>query len=186
MEDISGTLITYGYIALFFYSLGGGFIALIAAAALSYAGKMDLWLAMGVAFVANFLGDMLLVYMARYNKSVIKPYLQKHRRKLAYSHLLMKKYGSSIIIFKKFIYGLKTLVPVAIGFTRYDFRKFAFLNLIAAAIWTLAFGFGGYYGAEIVAQIYTKFSDYPYLAPILALSILFGIWKLFERVEKKK
>ncbi|OQX73823.1 MAG: hypothetical protein B6D59_04390, partial [Campylobacteraceae bacterium 4484_4] len=88
MEDLLGSLSTYGYIALFLYSLGGGFFGLIAAGALSYLGKMDISISIGVAAAANYLGDMLLFYMARYNRQMIMPYMRNHRRKLALSHLL--------------------------------------------------------------------------------------------------
>ena len=97
-----GSLATYGYIALFFYSLGGGFVGLLTAGVLSYAGKMDITLAIGIAFVANFLGDMLLFYMTRYQKSEMMTYLRRHRRKLALSHLLMKKHGDWVIFLQKY------------------------------------------------------------------------------------
>ena len=67
-------------------------VAIIAAGILSYAGKMDLTTSIAVAFVANALGDSLLFYMSRYNKDLMMPYLRKHRRKLALSHILMKKH----------------------------------------------------------------------------------------------
>ena len=60
MEDTFSNLETYGYIGLFLYSLGGGFIALIGAGVLSFMGKMDLALVIPIAFVANALGDVLL------------------------------------------------------------------------------------------------------------------------------
>ena len=53
MEDTFSNLATYGYIGLFLYSLGGGFVALVGAGVLSYMGKMDIGTAIAVAFVAN-------------------------------------------------------------------------------------------------------------------------------------
>lgn len=100
MEDTFSNLATYGYIGLFLYSLGGGFVAIIGAGVLSFLGEMDLSLSILIAFVANFLGDFLLFYMARYQKSMMMDGLRKHRRKLALSHVLMKKYGSWIIFSK--------------------------------------------------------------------------------------
>lgn len=94
MEDMFSNLTTYGYIALFLYSLGGGFVGLMAAGVLSYMGKMDLGVAMAVAMVSNFLGDTLLFYLARHHKQDVLNYFHKHRRKLALSHMLMKKHGS--------------------------------------------------------------------------------------------
>ena len=71
MEDIFSNLATYGYIGLFLYSLGGGFVALVGAGVLSYMGKMDLATSMAIAFVANALGDVGLFYMARYQKKTM-------------------------------------------------------------------------------------------------------------------
>ena len=127
-------LSTYGYIVLFLYSLGGGFVALLGAGVLSFMGKMDLSLSIAIAFSANFIGDSLMFYMSRYHKKEMMEYFRKHRPKLAFSHLLLKKHGSWIIIIKKFIYGLKTLVPIAVGLTKYDFWKFSGYNALGAAI----------------------------------------------------
>ena len=49
MQDIINSISTYGYVVLFFYSLGGGMVALIAAGILSFAGKMDITLSIIVA-----------------------------------------------------------------------------------------------------------------------------------------
>lgn len=68
MEETFSNLATYGYIGLFLYSLGGGFVALIGAGVLSFMGKMDLSLSIMIAFFANALGDVLLFYMARYQR----------------------------------------------------------------------------------------------------------------------
>ena len=111
MQDIINSISTYGYIVLFFYSLGGGMVALIAAGILSFAGKMDITLSIIVAAVANTIGDTLIFYVARFNKSSLMPYVKNHKRKLAYAGILAKKHGDKIIFIKKFIYGTKVLTP---------------------------------------------------------------------------
>ena len=93
MEDTLTNLVTYGYIGLFIYSLGGGFVGLVAAGVLSYMGKMDLATSIAVAFAGNAVGDILLFWMTRYQKSMMVESLRKHRRKLALAHVLMKKHG---------------------------------------------------------------------------------------------
>ena len=184
MEDTFSNLATYGYIGLFLYSLGGGFVALIAAGVLSYMGKMDLTLVLLVAFVANALGDVLLFYMARYQKGVMMEGLRKHRRKLALSHIMMKKYGSWIILFQKFVYGIKTLIPI--GLTKYDFKKFAILNTLSAAVWALVFGLGSYYSGEFLTQVAQTITQKPWIAPIIL--VVFGglLWIYLTQATKKK
>jgi len=186
MEDMFTNLATYGYIGLFLYSLGGGFIALVGAGVLSYMGKMDLTTSIAIAFVANALGDMLLLYMARYQKSMMIEGLRQHRRKLALSHLLMKRYGSWIILFQKFVYGIKTLIPIAIGLTKYDAKKFAVLNIISAGIWALVFGYGSYYSGSALVKFAELVSDKPYIAPIILIVFGGGLWFYMEKATKKK
>ncbi len=186
MDEMLNNLSTYGYIVLFLYSLGGGFIALLGAGVLSFMGKMDLSLSIAIAFTANFIGDALLFYMSRYHKTEMMEYFRKHRRKLAFSHLLIKKHGSWIIILKKFIYGLKTLVPLAIGLTKYDFWKFSAYNAIGAVIWALVVGGGSYLFGGALIEGYKMVADKPYIAPLMLLIVGGSLWIYLSQATKKK
>ena len=186
MEDTFSNLATYGYIGLFLYSLGGGFIALVGAGVLSFMGKMDLTLVILVAFVANALGDVMLFYMARYQKSMMMEGLRQHRRKLALAHIMMKKNGNWIILIQKFVYGIKTLIPVAIGLTKYDFKKFAVLNVVSSAVWALAFGLGSYYSGEVLVKFAGLVSDKPWIAPLILVVLGGSLWLYMEKATKKK
>jgi len=186
MEDTFSNLATYGYIGLFLYSLGGGFVALIGAGVLSFMGKMDLSMSIMIAFIANALGDVLLFYMARYQKTMMMEGLRKHRRKLALSHVMMKKYGSWIILFQKFVYGIKTLIPIAIGLTKYDFKKFAILNVLSSAVWALVFGFGSFYSGNALVELAKIIGDKPWIAPMILVVFGGGLWFYMEKATKKK
>ncbi|WP_297442487.1 DedA family protein [Sulfurimonas sp.] len=186
MEDTLTNLATYGYIGLFIYSLGGGFVGLIAASVLSFMGKMDLSLSIGVAFAGNAIGDVLLFWLTRYQKGMMVENLRKHRRKVALAHVLMKKHGDWVIFIQKFIYGLKTIVPIAIALTKYDFKKFAILNLFAAAIWALAFGLSSYYFGAVLSKFAVYISENKWLAPLILLAIGGVVWLYLEKVTKKK
>lgn len=179
-------LTTYGYIVLFLYSLGGGFVALMAAGVLAYAGKMDLGTAMAVAFAANFIGDTLLFYMARYHKSDMMNYFKNHRRKLALSHILMKKHGTWVIFLQKFVYGIKTLIPLAIGITKYDFKKFTFYNFIASALWAIVVGFASYLSGNVIMKAYEVVAERPWIALVILFTFAGLIWLYLSIASKKK
>ncbi len=186
MQDILNSLSTYGYIALFIYSLGGGFFGIVAASTLSYMGKMDMATSMFVAFLSNYIGDMGIFYLARFNKDMIKPYMEKHRRKFALSNLLVKKYGDWVVFIQKFIYGVKTLVPVAMGFSKYSFLKFGLLNIPASAIFVAFFGFISYQSSEYIIQIASYVKEKPWIYPLVLIAIGGSIYLYFEKVTKKK
>ena len=179
-------LTTYGYIVLFLYSLGGGFVALMAAGVLAYAGKMDLATAMAVAFVANFIGDIMLFYMARYHKSDMMTYFKNHKRKLALSHILMKKHGTWVIFMQKFVYGIKTLIPLAIGITKYDFKKFAIYNFFASILWTITVGSVSYLSGSIIMKGYEAVAQRPYIAPLVLVAFAGIIWAYLSLASKKR
>jgi len=186
LEDILSSLATYGYIVVFLYSLGGGFVALAAAGVLAYAGKMDLTTAIVVATLANFIGDTILFYLGRYNKHDIYGYLKKHRRKLAFSHILIKRHGSKVIVFQKFVYGIKTLVPLAIGVTKYPFGKFTVYNAGSSILWGVSVGSAGYFGGEMVMRLVGYSSEHPYLPPMIILTLIGTLWWYMNHVTRKR
>ncbi|MFA5216108.1 DedA family protein [Sulfuricurvum sp.] len=186
MDDMLNNLATYGYLVVFIYSLGGGMLALIGAGVLSFMGKMDLSLSISIAFVANFIGDTLLFYMSRYHKAEMLEYVRKHRRKIAFSNMLFKRRGAWIIILKKFIYGLKTLVPLTIGLTKYDFWKFSGYNALGAFVWAIVVGGGSFFFGAALIEGYKLISDKPYLAPISLLLVGGSVWFYLSQATKKR
>ncbi len=152
MEDILTSLSTYGYIILAFYSFGGGMVALIGAGILSSMGKMDIGTSIMIATVANFIGDTMLFYLSQTNKKEVMGYMTKHKRKIAYTNLLMRKYGWLAVFLQKYIYGVKTLVPIVMGLTKYDFKKFVTLNFFASVVWGLLVGLISFYFSAAVRE----------------------------------
>lgn len=175
----------WGYGILFLYSFGGGMIALLAASVLAGVGKLDLSLCIIIAAVANFLGDELLFYLAKFNKNAVLPYFKKHRRKLALAQILFKSYGGKIILAKKFIYGLKTLIPLAIGLSKYNAKKFLFLNAICAIIWAVSLGLLGFFAGDFIQQISEKYGQNTSFLIIFLVASLFALWLYFEKQTKR-
>jgi membrane protein DedA with SNARE-associated domain len=150
LNEILTNLALYGYIILAVYSFGGGMVALAGAGILSALGKMDISLSILVATAANFAGDTVLFWLAQSNKKEVMKYLRKHRRKIAWTNLLMRRYGWLTVFLQKYIYGVKTLVPIIMGLSRYDLKKFVFLNFFASILWGVVVGLGSYWFSEAV------------------------------------
>ncbi|MBM0636666.1 DedA family protein [Campylobacter sp. VicNov18] len=185
MQDMIDTLIKYGYIVLFFYSLGGGMVGILAAGVLSSQGKMDLSLCIILAFIGNTLGSTLLFILGKYYKKDIMPYFKKHRRKLALAMMKIKQYGTFLLIGQKFIYGLKTFIPIAAGIAKYNFTKFLALNTLASLIWAFTLGLIAYIFGHIIETIFDKISSYAYITPLFLLLLAGMIWFYLSRFSKK-
>jgi len=175
-----------GYIGLFFYSLGGGYLGLVTAGILSYAGSLDITTSIVIAIVANFLGDTMLFYMMRFNKAEMMGYIKKHRRKLALAHILLKRHGDKAVVIQKFLYGIKTLIPMAIGLTKYDFKRFTIINIFASIFWGLVVGLAAFYSGKALLPIINYMSEH-LIITLGVLAIFLGTFFLYlEKATKKK
>ncbi len=183
MEDIINSISSYGYIIIFFYSLGGGFFALVGGAILASIGKLDILLVILTAGISNMVGDIFLFYLGRYHKKDITHhhFFIKHRRKFAYSKILIKRSDIFAIFLQKYIYGVKTIVPILLGLINYNFSKFALLNLFASLIWAISIGFSSFYFANGVREFFNEYQIHPLLLPILFLFFLFLFWKWIDK-----
>jgi len=181
-----GSLEAWGYLAVAFFAFGGSLFIVAAAGVFSFMGKMDLTTALAVATVSNFLGDMFLFYLGKYKKKEIQPYFAKHKRKIALATLIMRKYGVLAIFIQKFLYGIKTLVPLSMALAKYDFKKFAFYNIFASIVFVVTIGLSAYYSSEAIIAMFMYIKINPWIAPVILFGIVGGVWLIMENMTKKK
>ena len=179
----------YGYIILFFCFLLEGEAGLIMAGLLSHTGDMNLYIAIFVAGLGGFAGDQVYFYIGRFNKDYVYKKFKGQRRKFAFAHLLLKKHGWPIIFMQRYMYGMRTIIPISIGLTRYDARMFAFINLISAWCWAaLTIVPVWYFGNEIIIVLeWTKRHWYLAIPVVIILggSIIFYFNKATRKAEKR-
>ena len=175
----------YGYIILFIWSIMEGEIGLIMAGILSFTGDMYLPYAIAVAGVGGFTGDQIYFYLGRFNRKYIQKKLTKQRRKFALAHLLLKNYGWPIIFIQRYLYGMRTIIPMAIGLTKYSSKKYAFINFISAIIWaTITISLAYIYGKEMLKLLEIIKEHKEILIP-LGLLTGGGIYYYFHFITKK-
>lgn len=186
MEETLSNLQTYGYIALFVYSMGGGFVGIVAGSVLSALGKLDLTLCIIVATLGNIAGSTLLAYLSRYQKQDFIRYLAKHKRKIALAHLYLRRYGIWLIFANKYIYGFKTILPLSIGLSSYSLKKFTFFNAFACAIWAIGIAIPAYLASDWAKNTFERLQSYPYVMPIFLVVLIGGIYLGLKIGEKRK
>ena len=176
----------YGYIILFAWSILEGESGLIMAGLLCSTGDMNLYLAIFVAGLGGFAGDQIYFYIGRYNKSYVHKKFKGQRRKFALAHLLLKKHGWPIIFVQRYMYGLRTVIPISIGLTRYDAKTFAIINLISAWMWgAITIVPVWYFGEEILELLIYAKEHWYFALPLIAL-FLGSIYIFINKATKKK
>jgi len=175
------------YMILAFFSFGGSLLWTIAAGMASAVGVMNIYVALTIGITFNYIGDMFLFYLGKYQKDEIKPYFEKHKRKLALATLLMRKYGILAIFIQKYLYGIKTIIPISMALSRYDFKKFGVYNIFASILFVSTIMFSSYYSTDKIRAFLDFINGYPWWVSVSILaSILVAIWYGMEHLTKRK
>jgi membrane protein DedA with SNARE-associated domain len=174
----------YGYIILFFWSMAEGETGLVMAGVLSHTGDMNVPTSILVAGLGGFVGDQIWYYVGKYNKSYVHREFEQHRRKFAKARLLLRKYGIWLIFFQRFIYGMRSIIPLAIGLSGYDKKKFAIINFFSAFVWASITIIPSYIYGEEILQLITWAKHHWYLS-VLFLAVVFGTLWYFNKKENE-
>lgn len=154
----------HGYIILFTWSILEGEMGLIMGGLLCHTGDMWLPIAIFVAGLGGFVGDQIYFYIGRYNKSYVHKKFKGQRRKFALAHLLLKKYGWPIIFMQRYMYGMRTIIPISIGLTGYSAKMFAFINILSAWTWAAMTIVPVWYFGEEILKVLEITKEYWYIA----------------------
>jgi len=184
MEEILVSwLKEYGYIILFIWSILEGELGLIMGGILVHTGDMNYFMTVFIAGLGGFTGDQIYFYIGRFNKGYIQRKLHKQRLKFAIAHLLLKKYGWPIIFVQRYLYGLRTAIPMSIGITKYSAKKFAIINLLSAWVWAAITVTPAYFfGEQLLEAIAVAKAHWYFALPIAGL-LIWSIAAYFHKME---
>jgi membrane protein DedA with SNARE-associated domain len=63
---------------------------------------------------------------------------------------LLDRWGTGYVLIFRFLYGLRTISPIAIGLTTIGVLQFTFLNIVAAALWSAVISGLGFVCGEAI------------------------------------
>ncbi len=151
---VESFIATYGLAVVFLGTLLEGETIAIMAGFLAHQGAIDGRLALIAAFLGALASDQTLFLVGR--RFADHPMVMRQRKRPLFAKALARVEASPtvyILIFR-FLYGLRTVSPLAIGVSNVSPLKFAILNAIAAFIWAAAMvGLGFAFGRTIEATL---------------------------------
>ncbi len=147
-------LVSYGYFALFIWSILEGKIGLMLSGFLASKGEVFHFLDIViVASVGAFIGDNTLFLLGRYFAPKAKIWLIKYKEKRILIQRYFRKYGSFVIVFERFIYGTHIPALLIVGLSRYPYGKFLLFDSIGILLWAAVFTSIGYYFGDTAIDI---------------------------------
>lgn len=179
----------YGYTFLIIAALIEGEVFLLVAGSLAYHGYFKLPTVMLFSFVGAIIHDQTLYWVGYFCGERILKRFPSMKKKSEKAMRLMKKHNTILILGFRFVYGIRTITPIIVGLSGVSQKRYAFLTLTAAAIWSIVISGLGYYFAEMVEVIQSKFeSGQKILAIIILVLVVVGVIVYFltkKRARKK-
>jgi len=175
----------YGYYAVAIGTFFEGETILVIAGFLAHRGYMDIYCVILAAFAGSFMGDQLYFTIGRYRGRFFLEKRPGMRPGVERFLFLLNRYKTLLMITFRFLYGLRTVAPFAIGLSDISYKKFFFLNMVSALAWAAAFGAGGYlfgHTLEIVISDIKRFEYFIVIFILLIAVILFA----FRHFKNKK
>ncbi|WP_122585405.1 DedA family protein [Pseudomonas viridiflava] len=175
----------FGYFALFLGTFFEGETILVLAGFLAFRGYMDLNIVILVAFCGSYAGDQLWYFMGR--KHGRKLLARKPRWQLMGDKALrlVRKHPDIWVLSFRFVYGLRTVMPVAIGLSGYPPARYLLLNGIGAAVWAAALGSAAYHFGAVLEGLLGNVKKYELwvLGALILLGL--GLW-LRRRIKNAR
>ena len=148
----------YGLAALFVGAAIEGETVVVGGGLLAHKGYVPLAGAMAAASAGSFVADQLFFLAGRRFRD--HRWVRRVTEKPAFARALaaLERYPIGFIFAFRFIYGLRTVSPVAIGTSRVDARTYLIVNVVAAIVWGVAFTAIGYAFGHQVEHLLHRFT----------------------------
>ena len=128
-----------GYLTVFATVAFSGEFGLFAGVALARAGAVTLIGVIVVGTAASFIGNMFYFYAGKVlwtNWHFLK---NRFETKVEKTSSVVRQYGSPLMLIARFFYGIRNVVPIALGIYNVNVGVFIFYNLVGAVVWAWFF-----------------------------------------------
>ncbi len=189
MKELESFISHWGYVAVFLGTLVEGEVTMVISGFLASQNIFDMRAVILWGAIGGFLGDQFF-FVAGWLSHRFR-LLKRLERNVRYrkARRVIRKYGAYIILFSRYLVGMRMAFSFALGAMRVPFRKFSLLNFFSAFMWAPTVAFLGYALGAVALRILGDVKKYEtaLIAILLAIALLgFFLKKLLERLEERR
>jgi len=186
--SIDAIIAQYGYLALFVGVFFEGETILIAASFAAHQGYLKLQWVILTAFLGAIAGDESYFFLGRVKG---RAYLRNRplwQLRVVKVQALIERYHRLIIVGFRFLSGLRTVIPLALGMSDVRVSHFIFFNIIGALTWSLVIGLSGFLLGAALNVLQTDIRRYEWyiMLAILVVGVLIWTMHYFKKRKLRK
>jgi membrane protein DedA with SNARE-associated domain len=180
---LESLLTDYGYPILVIGTFLEGETVMLLGGVFAHLGYLSLEGVIACGFCGTLLGDQLFFFLGRrHGKGILarhptwQPGADRVFRKL-------EQHQNLLILGFRFLYGLRTVTPLAIGMSGVSYLRFTLLNMSGAALWAIGTGLAGYFFGQAIGALVGDIKHYELELTTAIAGIGVFIWMihLFRR-----
>lgn len=149
--DLQTTIQHYGYYAVLAGAIIEGETILLIAALSASQGLLDLRWVIVCSTLSATVGDNLYFWLGRLQGQVILRYFPQLEPRLERFNRVLERWQTPAILGLRFLYGLRTVGPMAVGMSGFNALRFLCIDALSALIWSVVFSCLGYgFGKQVL------------------------------------
>lgn len=154
---------------------------LFAAGAIAALGSLNIFVLVGLLFLAALTGDTTNYFIGHFfgKKIVAHPIIPINEEHIEKTKDFFKKYGKKTIIMARFVPFVRTFTPFVAGVGRMGYKQFISYSIVAAALWVSLATFAGYFFGNI--QLVKK-----NFSLVILIVVLISLIPIFAEIISKK
>jgi len=167
---------TYGYAALFVGTFLEGEFILVIGGVLAHSGHLELFWVIIAAFLGSLSGDQFYFFMGRLKGRQILARKPRWKARADRVEEMLHRYRAIFLMGFRFVYGIRTATPFAVGMSSVPTLYFLTLNTAGALLWAAAIGSGGYFFGAALEALLRDIERYEMWAALAIASLALAAW----------
>jgi membrane protein DedA with SNARE-associated domain len=176
----------YGYPAVLAGTFLEGETVMVLAGVAAHMGYLSLELVIACGFLGSMTGDQLFFYLGRHHGNGLlarHPDWQMRTRQVLQR---LERYRIPLLLGFRFMYGLRSITPFAVGLSTISWLRFTLFNILGAGIWAAAIGLAGYYFGRALEAVIGDIRQYELevMGGIIAAALLLWLAHRCHRQQR--
>jgi membrane protein DedA with SNARE-associated domain len=183
---LESLLDTYGYPILLLGTFFEGETIMILGGVAAQLGYLSLGWVIACGFIGTLTGDQLYFYLGRRHGTAFmarRPAWQERSQRV---HRIMERYPILLILGFRFLYGLRTVTPFALGTSKVPYPLFTLLNVIGASIWAVTIGYASFYFGHGVEALLGDIEHYEIEMFVIVCVVGLLSWGIFLLRQRRR
>ncbi len=174
----------YGYLAILIGAVLEGETIVLLGGFAAHQGYLNVIATIGVAFTGTLTGDQFFFYLGRLKG---RSYLQRRpawQARIDRVSRFIDTHENLLMLAYRFMYGIRSLTPFALGLANVSRTKFFCFSLFGALIWSTAVVSAGYLFGQLLTRWLGELKHYELTIALTILGISVVVWLVHLAVDR--